>query len=1097
MILICTNELAGTTGYHKAVVELANGLHRLGYPVAVVGFLGDSDGSARMLPTWPLDLDIQAVPLQTLAAEGGRLLHRNYHPVLTGAVASLKYAFTANHLAALRQVNASLSADDTIIFTSPVQALAFQHALGGVAHNPQTILQIHGDYLHFSELWQVLMEARGVIDRLQTVAEGLRAQFIPTFHEQDVVSIPNFHGESGSPVERVEHDGVNVVLPASFQPLKNQLDAVRALSLIDDESVHLTLWGRINKLNPYFVEVDQLVESLGLTDRVHLPGFGSEHDVYSTADVVLMTSRSEGFGYPLIEAAHHGLPTVAYDFEFGPREAIDDGKSGFIVPLGDVAKLAERLTELAADGPLRRTFGERGQEIYAERFSHAAIAEKYRRVLGSSQNAIDLAKVFGGDELEPVGMAEIRHRLRHVGGRPVHQVTVASRVQLHDIEIDNGERVVAPKVQHTSAATLIEFHAEGDEVISYVTAPGSTDRHYLANTAGAELEVLPYLRRDATYGDGTPPVADAVFAASDGEKRLTVGAVSRGFSSLALNAPRHVAWKIRQGADPATPAAPVAEQQTAPPAPSESRPSGQASKTPSPSALGRLAASLGNVTIASGMRAAGRERATPTRREIGRHPRFPVTSGVDNFGLPINQPGGVVVRNAGTVRRPIISIKGEYDSLTLRDGAGQHRIAPPFSYGEMFERICTAERDHGLFDIATADGVHLWELGRSALIVQLAEALGMWGSAPAIGTPVADVYNGSKRLTAAPPARRVVFDYARRGGSDYRTAAFRDESTMFVVQPEPDGYPEVDEHNLVYPLHEFNEWRKSPRRRWTQSRTPDVDPRPFDQALGDALGIRVDVGSHLRTRLANFIDQRDFWTPVFERVQPEEVLIVSSHWWSGVSAAAQRAGALVSDIQYAETGKHHPTFWFGGQPRHGATRLYAWSELWAERTNVHQEHVIVPRQQPEFSEAASRSDVAAPIWDICVISQPRVLRRILAYLQCVVRARPGLRIVIAPHPAQRQVMARELAAAGLTGKVSISAEDTLTTVQRAEVCVGGYSTSIWEAAALGRPVYVIPVPGHELTLPDIESGLFRLAASPDDLVPFEVPEIRHAIFGPA
>ena len=41
-----------------------------------------------------------------------------------------------------------------------------------------------------------------------------------------------------------------------------------------------------------------------------------------------------------------------------------------------------------------------------------------------------------------------------------------------------------------------------------------------------------------------------------------------------------------------------------------------------------------------------------------------------------------------------------------------------------------------------------------------------------------------------------------------------------------------------------------------------------------------------------------------------------------------------------------------------------------------------------------------------MVSQPRVLRRILAFVQELVRERPELRVVIAPHPAQRTIIGR-------------------------------------------------------------------------------------------
>src|SRR5699024_2795035 len=289
-----------------------------------------------------------------------------------------------------------------------------------------------------------------------------------------------------------------------------------------------------------------------------------------------------------------------------------------------------------------------------------------------------------------------------------------------------------------------------------------------------------------------------------------------------------IAWKVRQvlpapkprraeerSASTTQPSAPEAMSPAPEPA------SGASSVPAAPSspqrglsgvgkAIGLPAQAMGSVGrvartyAATGMKAlADAVAVTPsegTHRELPRHPWFPVTSGVDSFGTPLNATGAVEVSNDGGAGRPSVTVRGEYDWLLLRDRVSLGRVAPPWSYGELFERLCAAEREHGLFDITTVDGVHVWELGRSALVIQLAEAAGLWGAASAVGGAVDDVYTGSKRLTTAPRARSVVFDYARRGQSGYRTAPFVDDETLFVVQPDAGGYPDVDETNLVYPF---------------------------------------------------------------------------------------------------------------------------------------------------------------------------------------------------------------------------------------------------------------------------------------------------------
>lgn len=391
------------------------------------------------------------------------------------------------------------------------------------------------------------MEARPSIDRLRTISSGLRPQFIPTFAEDDVVFIPNASGETAEVVARREHDGVNIALPASFQPRKNQLDAVRALSMMRDQSARLTLWGAINNANPYVLSVRELIVTLGLRDRVILAGFGTESDVYSTADIVPMTSSSEGFGRPLIEAAYNGLPTVTYDFEFGPRDAIEEGGSGFIVPVGDVGRLAEKLELLVADERLRTRFGRRARELYDERFATEKILERHRRMLGPhKRTSVNLVEAFATDGGEPVSIDDLVHRVRRSSGGPIHHVTVGSRTPVRDVQIDDGMRVRTPKTVRWPGSTRITFRSSQGEVISYTSAVGSVDRRYLANTTSDQrLEVLPWLRRD---GVGVA-----------GLSRVTVptmvwhwwlpGRVHKSYPRIAASArraPRHVMWKMRQ-----------------------------------------------------------------------------------------------------------------------------------------------------------------------------------------------------------------------------------------------------------------------------------------------------------------------------------------------------------------------------------------------------------------------------------------------------------------------------------------------------------------------------------------------------------------------
>ena len=98
-----------------------------------------------------------------------------------------------------------------------------------------------------------------------------------------------------------------------------------------------------------------LAGTLGIADRVHFHGRMAEDDVpalLAGAHVHVSTAPTDGSSVSLLQALATGRPSVVVDNPAN-REWIDVGRTGWLVPAGDAAALAERLRELVADpGPL-------------------------------------------------------------------------------------------------------------------------------------------------------------------------------------------------------------------------------------------------------------------------------------------------------------------------------------------------------------------------------------------------------------------------------------------------------------------------------------------------------------------------------------------------------------------------------------------------------------------------------------------------------------------------------------------------------------------------------------------------------------------------
>ena len=117
--------------------------------------------------------------------------------------------------------------------------------------------------------------------------------------------------------------------------------------------------------------LEAMAAELEVTDCVQFLGYQSNAEVrrhLSQTEVFVMSSFAEGVPVVLMEAMAAGVAVVAPRIA-GIPELIDDGRSGFLTPPGDVQTLAQRIAALLDDPELRRTFAEAGRQTVAQQFN--------------------------------------------------------------------------------------------------------------------------------------------------------------------------------------------------------------------------------------------------------------------------------------------------------------------------------------------------------------------------------------------------------------------------------------------------------------------------------------------------------------------------------------------------------------------------------------------------------------------------------------------------------------------------------------------------------------------------------------------------------
>jgi len=126
-------------------------------------------------------------------------------------------------------------------------------------------------------------------------------------------------------------------------PQKDPLLLLRAFALrLQVGNARLIILGE----GPLAYSLQQECFNLGISDAVHFAGFVQRPGLWMEhAAALVLPSRYEGFGNVIVEALAHGTPVIATDCPYGPSEILAGGRFGWLVPVGDKARLAAAMAD--------------------------------------------------------------------------------------------------------------------------------------------------------------------------------------------------------------------------------------------------------------------------------------------------------------------------------------------------------------------------------------------------------------------------------------------------------------------------------------------------------------------------------------------------------------------------------------------------------------------------------------------------------------------------------------------------------------------------------------------------------------------------------
>lgn len=176
-----------------------------------------------------------------------------------------------------------------------------------------------------------------------------------------------------------------------LEPQKGFDVLIRAHAKLREHGVdhHLVILGEGSERD----RLESLAAELGVADTVFLPGrCENPFPIVRAATVFALSSRFEGMPFALLEAMTLGMPVVATDCPAGPREALDGGRHGTLVPVEDPNALADALRPPLSDQETSNAMARRAAEAASE-FADTHAVPKWERLLRLAINTPGYATV--------------------------------------------------------------------------------------------------------------------------------------------------------------------------------------------------------------------------------------------------------------------------------------------------------------------------------------------------------------------------------------------------------------------------------------------------------------------------------------------------------------------------------------------------------------------------------------------------------------------------------------------------------------------------------------------------------------------------------
>ena len=222
-------------------------------------------------------------------------------------------------------------------------------------------------------------------DKVEVVPLGFDLQ---PFHDKRFTERDNTRTKFG-----IETDEIAIAIVGRLAPIKNHnyfLDVMDAVFSQTSKRIKCFIVGDGSERNHIESRVED-INSKFKTCFIEMTSWISDIGTFNAGmDVICLTSKNEGTPVSLIEAQAAGIPVVTTEVG-GVRDIVQDGETGFVIPVDNRDLFIERLLELVENEKKREKMSQNGWNYVQEKFHYKTLAKNmdqlYRKLIDKKANA--------------------------------------------------------------------------------------------------------------------------------------------------------------------------------------------------------------------------------------------------------------------------------------------------------------------------------------------------------------------------------------------------------------------------------------------------------------------------------------------------------------------------------------------------------------------------------------------------------------------------------------------------------------------------------------------------------------------------------------